>query len=214
MSALDHLRALARGDRPEDDGLLGNARCAWGRGEIIGEEAILAGFCATPFALDRDLLAVETAQGVALVGEGDALIADVYQGRIGRLWRVGAGVGMPFEQAVDVAFDADMRHERGDVCFRAEDHPGLHMDGAECLLAAARAHVDRVRRAGNLRARAFVVRAFGTADSSAALLSVFTLGNETHRTASFNYAILGIGEQDEAVAVGEQSPPREWTPRL
>ena len=37
MSALDHLSALARGARPADDGLLGNTRCAWGRGEIVGE---------------------------------------------------------------------------------------------------------------------------------------------------------------------------------
>ena len=35
------------------------------------------------------------------------------------------GIELPAEPAVDVAFDADMRQERGDVCFRAEDHPEL-----------------------------------------------------------------------------------------
>ena len=91
MSAIDHLRAVARGEAPADDGLLGNARCGWGRSELIGEESILAAFCAEPFATDGDVLVVETAQSAALVGAQDALIADVYDGRIGRLWRVGRG---------------------------------------------------------------------------------------------------------------------------
>jgi hypothetical protein len=214
MSALDHLRSIARGERPADDALLGNARCAWGRGEVIGEEAILAAFCSTPFALDEGLLAVETTSGAALVGVDDALIADLYDSRIGRLWRVGLDVELPAEQAVDVPFDADMRHERGDVSFRLEDHPGLDADGARRVLAAARAYVDRVRRRGGLRLRAFVVRAFATPDAGVALLALFTLSNENIRSASFSYAILGVGEGAEPLSVGELSQPSDWTPRL
>jgi hypothetical protein len=215
MSAIDHLRAIARGDTPTDDGLLGNARCGWGRGELIGEESILAAFCAHPFNADGDVLAVEAGQGAALIGGQDALFADVYDGRIGRLWRVGAGVIFPDEPAIDVAFDPDMRQLRGDVYLRAEDHPALDGAGAEPLLAAARMHVDQVRRKGALRVRAFVLRAFGGADRGAALLSVFAMTNGTNRSASFSYAILGFGSDEAAQrAVGEQTPPRTWTPRF
>ena len=214
MSALDHLRAVARGDAPSDDGLLGNARCGWGRGELIGEESILAAFCASPFSTDGDVLAIATKQGAALVGPHDALIADIYDGRIGRLWRVGGATNSD-EPAIDVAFDPDMRQLRGDVYFRAEDHPELDGLTAERLLAAARAHVDQVRHAGALRVRAFVVRAFGDADGGAALLSVYAMSNATSRSAGFSYAIVGMGPGDDLVrSVGQQTPPRAWTPRF
>ena len=38
MSALEHLRAVGRGETPADDGLLENVRCSWGRGEALGHE--------------------------------------------------------------------------------------------------------------------------------------------------------------------------------
>lgn len=214
MSALDHLRAIGRGETPADDGLLGNARCGWGRGELMGEESILAAFCARPFA-ETDAAGIETAQGAALVGEKDALIADVYDGRIGRLWRVGKGITLPHEPAIDVAFDPDMRQLRGDVLFRAEDHPELTASGAERVIEAARGHADALRRAGALRARAFVVRAFEADGATAALLAVHTMGNETSRTAGFGYAIVATGPQGSAARiVGDQSRPRPWSPRF
>jgi hypothetical protein len=214
MSAVDHLGAIGRGETPADDGLLGNARCGWGRGELMGEESILAAFCAQPFA-DQDAIAVETSQGVALIGHDDALIADVYDGRIGRLWRVGKDITLPHEPAIDVAFDPDMRQQRGDVLFRAEDHPELNPAGAERVLDAARAHLNELRRTGALRSRAFVVRAFGNGDSTAALLAVHTLGNETNRTAGFGYAILGLEAPDSSARiVTDQTRPRPWSPRF
>ena len=214
MSALDNLRLLGRGDTPPNDGLLGNARCAWGRGELIGEEAILAAFCDRPFAADN-AFAIETGQSAGLIGDEDALIADIFDGRIGRLWRVGRGVEFPSEPAVDVAFDPDMRQQRGDLYFRAEDHPELDAAAAEPVLAAARAHVDAVRRARRLRARAFFIRAFGGEKSSAAVLAMYTMTNEVSRSATFSYAIVGIGAGEVPVrVVSEQIQPRGWTPRL
>ena len=212
MSALDHLRAVGGGETPADDGLLENVRCGWGRGEVVGHESILAAFCARPFA-ESDGLAVETAQGAALIGEEDALIADVYNGRIGRMWRVGRGVAIPDELAIDVAFDPDMRQQRGAVLFRAEDHPELSSEAAEGILAAVREHVEKLRRAGGLRVRAFVVRAFGTGESSAALLAVYSMSNDVSRSVSFSYAVVGIGRGEDRV-VSEQSRPRPWNPRL
>jgi hypothetical protein len=214
MSALDHLRAIGLGDTPAADGLLGNARCGWGRGELIGEESILAAFCDRPFA-GEDAIPVETPQGAALIGQDDALIADVYAGRVGRLWRVGKGVTLRHEPAIDVALDPDMRQQRGDVLFRPEDHPELSAARAEGVLEAARTHLGQLRRAGALRSRAFVVRAFGNEDATAALLAVHTMSNETSRTAGFEYAILAVGAQNStARVVSDQTPPRPWTPRF
>ncbi len=214
MSAVDHLRAIARGAAAPDDGLLGNARCGWGKSELIGEESILAAFCADPFVGD-DALAVETDASAAIIGKDDALIADVYDGRIGRLWRVGRGLASPDEPAVHVAFDPDMRQLRGDVHFRAEDHPELDASGAERLLAAARSHVDQVRRAGALRARAFVVRAFGDGERGAGLLSVYAMSNASARSVGFSHAVVGFAPGvGDAVVVAEHSPPQAWTPRF
>ena len=214
MSAIDHLRALGRGETPADDGLLGNARCGWGRAELVGEESILAAFSAGPFA-ERDAVAVETAQGAALVGQDDALIADLYDGRIGRLWRVGKGVSLPHEPAIDIAFDPDMHQQRGDVLFRAGDHPELGPADADRVLEAARVHVGQLRRSGALRVRSFVVRAFGIEGASAALLAVHTMGNETNRTAGFSYAILAVTPPDgTARVVSDRGRPRPWSPRF
>lgn len=214
MSGLEHLRALAGGERPLNDGLLGNTRCGWGGDEQLSEEAILAAFSAQAFNLDGDLLCVETPQGAAILGDGRALVADLYGGRIGRMWRVGPGLVYPSRQAVDVAFDPDLRQERGDLSFRPEDHPELQAQAADRLLAAARTLVDELRRDGRLRVRGFVVRAFGTSDAAAALVALFTMGNGTQRQAGFSYAALGIGANGRAYSVIEPIPQREWTPRL
>lgn len=215
MSGLDHLRALGRGVRPDHDGLLGNARCSWGRSELVSEEAILAAFAAQPFDLTGDGLAIETSVGAVILGQNRALVADLYEGRIGRLWSVGGGIAQPDEPAIDVAFDADMRQDRGDVSLRAEDHPGLDPAAGAPLLTAARGFVERVRADGRLRVRAFVIRAFGDAQRSAALLSVFSLGNERSRSTSFSFAVIGTGAANDADhVVSDNLPPRVWTPRF
>jgi hypothetical protein len=215
MSGLDHLRALAQGTRPAEDGLLGNARSAWGHCELLSEESVIAGFAARPFALDGELLAVETPQGAALIGNDRALVADLYGGRIGRMWRVGGHQDASHEQAIDVAFDADMSQQRGDLSFRSEDHPDLVPAAAERLIAAGRNLVEQVRLEGKLRVRGFVVRAFGSPEASAALLSLFTLGNETQRSASFSYAAIGVGPTDDDTRyVRDLLQPRSWSPRF
>jgi hypothetical protein len=215
MSGLDNLRVLAQATRPADDGLLGNARCAWGQGELLSEESIIAGFAARPFELEGELLALETQQGAALIGNKGALVADLYGGRIGRMWRVGGGHEASLEPAIDVAFDADMSQQRGDLSFRREDHPDLDPAASERLLAAGRSLIEQVRREGKLRVRGFVVRAFGSPRASAALLSLFTLGNETQRKASFSYAAIGLGPTDDDIRyVRDLLQPRSWSPRI
>lgn len=214
MSGLDHLRTLAKGARPADDGLLGNARCAWGGGEHLSEEAILAAFAAHPCDLAGEPLCIETSQAAAILSEGRALVADLYDGRIGRMWRVEPGLSLAAEPAVDVAFDPDLRQERGDLSFRAEDHPELDARAAERIVTAARDLVEGLRKDGRLRVRGFVVRAFGGPDGAAALIALFTMGNGAQRSAAFSYAALGIGPGGRIVSVLEDVTEREWTPRL
>ena len=214
MSGLDHLRALIQGTRPIDDGLLGNARFSWGRSELMSEEAILASFAEHPFDLEGDILSVETPSGAVLMAGDCAVVADLYAGRIGRLWRIGGEIEQLSEEAIDVAFDADMRQERGALFFRAEDHPTLDPGAAGRLLFSAEDLIEKMRRDGNLRVRGFFVRAFGDTQSSAALLSLFTLDNKSSRSASFRYAVIGIGnEGDEVCVARDQSRPQGWTPR-
>lgn len=215
MSGLDHLRALVQGVRPLDDGLLGNARFSWGQSNLISEEAILASFAGHPFEPEGTILSVETPSGAVLIAGDCAVVADLYAGRIGRLWRIGGETEQPSEEAIDVAFDADMRQERGALYFRAEDHPALDPRAADRLLSSAEDLIEKMRRDGNLRVRGFFVRAFSDGQSSAALLSLFTLDNKSSRSASFRYAVIGIGgEDDEVHVVRDQSEPRGWTPRL
>lgn len=215
MSALAHLRDVARGIQPKDDGLLGNTRFAWGRTEVVGEEAVVAAFATRPFNLDGELLEIETPQGAALISRSEALVADLYDGRIGRLWRVGEESAGAAEPRVDVAFDPDLRQERGNLEFRPEDHPDLGVGAATPLLDAGRQLTEQLRSEGKLRVRAFFIRAFGDAGGSAALLAVHALGNETSRTAGFSYAVLGSpGSGLDPWVVREQPEPRDWTPRL
>lgn len=215
MSALHRLRALAQGALPDDDGLLGNVRLAWGGTELLGEESVLASFAARPFDSAQDLLAVESRCSAALIGEDSALVADLCNGRIGRLWRVGGEAPEPPPQAVDVAFDPDMHQRRGQLYFRAADHPQLAGPAAEQLLATARSLADRIRAEGNLRVRAYVVRAFGDNEASAALLALHVLGNETARSAGFRNAVVGAGgSAGRQRAVIEPKQARPWTPRL
>jgi hypothetical protein len=215
VSGADHLRALAEGRRPPEDGLLSNARFASAGGELLGEEAILAAFVALSPQFEPGLLSVETGRVAALIGDRQALVADLYGGRIARIWQVGAGSAPSDEPAIDVAFDPDMRQERGDLEFRAEDHPDLEPGSAGRLLSACRDLVEQGRREGKLRVRGFVVRAFGGAPGSAALMSLFELGNEPHRSAAFSYAVIGLGPEEGAPRVVRDRPrPRAWTPRF
>lgn len=215
MTGLDNLRAIAQGSRPDNDGLLGSARFAWGKSELLSEEAIIASFAAHPFDLSHELLSIITPTSAALIGENCALVADLYDSKIGRLWRVGEEIDEHLEPAVDVAFDTDLRQERGALNFCAEDHPDLHSAAAERLLSATTDLVEKVRHGGKLRVRAFFLRAFGSPDSSVALISLFTLDNQTTRSAGFAHAVVGTcSDAQEPIIVYQPTQSRSWTPRL
>lgn len=209
MSAIDALRRLAAGERPGDR-LLGACRMMWAGAEAFGEEAILEDFRAAPLdcaAFD----AVETAHGAALAGADVALAADLYDGRIGRIWRVGAGAPAP-EPAVSVAFDPDLRQERGGVYMRAEDLPELAEDARAGILRAGHALLAQSDTPLH-RARAFVVRGFGDAARSAALFGHYCMTGGDVRRAGFAHAVALLEGADMRL-VRDPVPDRPWTPRL
>lgn len=209
MSIADHLAALAAGRRPADDGMLGNCRLEWRGGEAYGEEAILEAFRLAPFDGTGSVL-IETPASAAWIGYEGALVADVYDGRIGRLWRIGDGEAPEPEPAVSVAFDPDLRQSRGDVLIEATDHPDLAADALPEVIAAGHALLASDAPPPLHRARAFCVRAFTAASETAALFAVHRLTGGAVRGGGFGYAAVMIG----GASVADHAPDRPWTPRL
>jgi hypothetical protein len=215
MSALDHLRTLAGGHRPEGQGLLSTAHLSGAGLDRMSEEDIVSSFAMTPFDIDKAAFALETPHHAVLIGEGGAIVADVYDGRLGRLWRIGGLDQSQDERRLHVAFDADMAQARPTSLFvRAEDHPELADTARTDLLDACRTFIEGRRRLGNLRVRGFVVRAFGDEAQSAALLSLFTLSDKRRRSASFDFAVVGRDGDGRVCTVASETNPGEWTPRL
>ena len=213
MSVVETFSALCSGHRPDDDGLLGNARMEWGGGEAYGEEAILESFRANPIDSSRGVL-VESETLAAWVGADAALIVDLYEGRIGRLWRLGAGSPPPAEPGVAVAFDTDLRQARGDVFFVGADHPALADRAQEAVLAAGQALLAEDYVPPLHRARAFVVRAFSRGEDAVALYAVHRLTAEVPRRAGFGYALAHVGSAAAPRLIVDPWTPTDWTPRL
>lgn len=209
MSVSDALAMLASGKHPGDR-MLASCRLQWAGTEVFGEEAIVEACRDAPVDLGA-AVAVETPIGAALVGDDAALIADLYDGRIGRLWRLGAGEPPDAERAVAVAFDPDLRQQRGHVYFRAEDHPALPAGAGGAVLAAGQALIDLP---GTHRARAFVLRAFADAERAVALFAVHQLSGGVVREGGFGHAVALIDQHGGQQLVRDPRRPREWTPRL
>lgn len=213
MSFTETLAALCVGRRPANDGLLGNARLEWAGGEAYGEEAILESFRANPLDPGQGKVLQGTA-AAAWIGHDAALFADLYDGRIGRLWRLGPGSPPPGEPAVAVAFDADLQQARGGMAFRAADHPDLDAAAQEAVVAAGNALLGGEHVPPLYRIRAFVARAFSAGDDAVGLYALHRLTAETPRRAGFGYAVAQIGAGAAPLLVVDRWSPADWTPRL
>lgn len=95
-------------------------------------------------------------EDVTVFDEVAALVAGLYDGRVGRLWRSSAGEPPAREPFVAGPFDPDLRQERGRVYPRAEDQPEMPDGAPDAGLAAGHAVIDVP---DVHRARAFVLRA-------------------------------------------------------
>ena len=211
MSAFDTLSAIARGEAVTD--IAAACRLEQGSVEAFGSEAIRAAFRASPMVFDADSLRVEGRGTIAVFANRGALFADLYGDVVGRLWRIGGDAFGLHEPGVSVAFDPDLAQTCGDVAFRASDHPELDGDAVERVLAGGREVVGAIPA---FRARAFVVRAFGSADCGAALYAVHRLAPDAVRSGGFSHAAAFWSEDSIEVVrdPGGERPASELRVRL
>lgn len=198
---------LLRGERCA--AVLHNCRLAAGGGEAFGEEAIREACRAAPYEVSDGSSWIENDRQFALFDEGLCLFADVYDGRFGRLWRVGRGGGIVPEPAISVPFDPDLRQARGDVEARAADHPDLPAERFEALVEAGRELVDGLPA---YRARAFLLRAFTVGEVTAGLFATYRVANGV-RTQGFGFAGIQLAGNRTSVVQDLFAPP-PWRPRF
>ncbi len=213
MRVIDTLAQLRAGARPTS-GLLHSCRLHAFGSEVYGEEAIVERFRTLPY-VPADPVTVAAPGHIAMFAGVGAIIADLAGDTILRLWRVGPGPAILPERGVSVVFDPDLAQARGDVFWSATDHPALAADAAVRVEDIAR---TIARDDSAYRARAFVLRAFGTAREGAALLAVHRLSEGPVRTAGFVH--VAVRWADDAVMIVRDSAGEAavaatpWTPRI
>lgn len=179
MSALDTIRALSRGDASGAGGLLPACRAQAFGAEAFGPAAIAELFGRNPCPISATPAVVAGATALSLCdadaeGREQGWMADLHDGRIARLWRVGEGEGdAQAEPALAFAFDAFLSQDREPVALRPEDHPELPPDAAAALLTVAgQAALGPDADSPAAQGRAFVVRALSVGDRGSALVCV------------------------------------------
>lgn|GEM_PF-1612933 len=191
--------------------------------ETFGREAIGALVARYPAASD-DWLTARTGTAVAVGGagaEGPVLFADLHDGMIVRIWRLGAAVGLQPVSGVDVAADDDLHQSRRLVLFDAPDHPALTGGGAAAIVAAAEraAAADFGLAEPPLRSRVFVRRAFSDGASHVALFGLSVLANGARRQPiAFNMLAWCEGDAPPRLLVDRAglaaAQAKAWAPHL
>ena len=221
MNAEATLRALAAGKSPPQSGaLLQPCRLAAFGAETYGEEAIIESFRRAPLDEREPQSRSITADHAALVWDDKALIADLADGYVARLWRLGPGTPLARECAVSVPFDPVLAQSRDLTGFRASDHPGLDPKHHDRVEQAARdmARSWLVADGGPpLRASPFVIRAFSCRDQAVALVAVHLLCQRRPPLAGFVHGLI-IAEAGSARCVRDQAgeaalQAAHWLPR-
>jgi hypothetical protein len=219
MSALQVIRQLATGSRPTS-GLLHTARLSALGVEAQGEEAIIESFRTAPLELSDAATIFERPGHLAIFDGPNAIFADLATGGMARLWRLSAADPVPDEPGIAVVFNPDLTQVRGDVFFSASDHSALATEAQEAVMRAGRALTYEAADDAitTFRARAFVTRAFGDADSGAALFAVYLLAGGPARHSGFAMAAACWNADGMAIVrdkAGEDAIAlRDWTPRI
>jgi hypothetical protein len=214
MSALETLAQLRAGQRPSSC-LLHSCRLHAFGCEAYGEEAIVERFRTMPHAVAGEQHVIVAPGHIALFAGAGAMIADLAGENITRIWRVGPGAPVLPEAGVSVVFDPDLTQARGDVFFCAGDHRALPADAADRVEAIGR---DLARSDEGARARAFAIRAFGSAHEGAALFALYRLSGDPVRACGFVHAaVRWAGDtlvivRDLAGEAAVAATP--WTPRI
>ena len=188
MSALQTLIALV-GGASMPVGILGTCRLESGNVDAFGTEAVASAFRRAPITGAENYAVVAASGHLALFGENDAVVADLFGENIGRLWRIGQPEPGAPEPAVSVAFDTDLRQARADVFVAAAEHAALDPAAIGRIEGLGRALVDDASpEHAAFRARAFAVRAFGDAEQGCVLFAIHALAAPPIRTPSLTYA--------------------------
>ena len=138
------LKAVLQGDTAPDSALLQNARLEGLGASAFGEESIMASLRRAGLSLSAGTDVIESERSLAAFDGSVGLYADLYEGRIARLWCLGARrLPRVIVPAISVPFDPDLAQARGAYAFAASDHPELaprdveHVAGLAGELAAA-----------------------------------------------------------------------------
>ena len=206
-SPLETISDLLAGRPSAAQALLGPCRTSAYGGEAFGGVMACEVFARQPSPLSPNVHLVATDAALAVFdvdaeGREQAVFADLFDGRLGRLWRLGGGAtDGAAEPALFMASDPVMTQVRSDTAFLGSDHPELDNDAVPALLELARlvAHLHREGGAEVVEARAFVVRAFNADDRAAALFFVEqALGPDVRRrirfwaAAAFRFSAAGL----------------------
>lgn len=202
MTPIDALQALARGERPRD-ALLPPCRLEGLGTHAYGEEAIVSHFRQVPFEGLEATDTVSSPSCAAIFAGEAALFADTYDNRILRIWRLGSGEPCAAEPSIGLPFDTDLFQSRRDVALRREDHPELDLDGVKSVgeIGYSLAHGwQNTDGPPNWRTRPFLLRAFSSGNTGAALFAVHRLGPGQQRSSGFSFtaAKFGVGSDRSA----------------
>lgn len=182
------LRTLASG-APVATGILGACRLESGNVDAFGTEAVSDAFRRAPLGDAATAVAIEADGHVAIFGESEAIVADLFGDAIGRLWRMGQNDSGTPEPAVGVAFDTDLRQARADVFVSATEHPALDPAALDRVVTLGRTLVhDTAPAFATFRARAFAVRAFGDGERGCVLFAIHALAPNPARTPHLSFA--------------------------
>lgn len=210
MNAVQALLSLVRGAPGAAAGLLPAVRAeGWGS-DAFAPESVIAMFRGD--VIDGDEASWDTVvdqNGAALIGANQIVVADLIEERVARLWRIGPGPLQPFERAITVPFDPDLRQHRGDIVGASEwgkNEPYIRRAG-DALQAALAAY----------RLRLFPLRKIGPPERCLILFKAYLMSGEQQKRDGFvSAAVLLEGDScqvfrdgtGEAELAARHSAPR------
>ena len=220
------LRDIVAGRAPRNDALLQNCRLTGFGTKAFGREPTLDLFRQAPIELTADFTAVESPIAVFAAFGDKAVFADVYDGRVARIWVLGGDLLGPAELVVSVPHDLDLSQCEADVFFDPADHPHLEAGDATILAqtAAALARPEAGLGAGlpGFSRRMFVVRAF-SASGRVATLMICAGALDGSSRKPFSVGVALVVDSTQPASTGTvvidraellRCRERPWTPRL
>ena len=223
MTAEELIAGLWRAEPAAFARLLQNCRFEGFGGSAYGGETIREAF--RPHARDGSQVQVVAAHvgaaafGVDAQGRPAALVADLHQGWVTRLWRLGEARGAdPGATFVSVPADLDLDQRGGRLAFSAAEHPELAPAAAAQVSALGDGWLFEppAALAGRLsRVRPIILRAFSQ-EGRTAVLARFEGASGVGLAGAYAAALLNGPESHTLVdsAGLEATLAAGWTPRL